>query len=665
MKLEGAQVIAADRMTVWNAINNPDILQRCIAGCEEMTKASPTQFDAVVKQKVGPVSATFKGVVTLSDIVEGQSLRLDGIGKGGVAGMAKGGARVTLADVEGGTQLSYDAEASVAGKLAQLGSRLIDGVAQKMINGFFANFKAEIEGSGGAGIAPGAVAPGAVASGSVGAGAGAGDMGSQAAAMAASAGAAGVAGAVAMAQDARGSVEAGIGSAVQGARDSVDAHAGALHDAAAERMLNPAIGGGVGTLAADDLADVDVSAIGDGMITDGMDAARTAAADMGAGVSDSVSSMTGGFDPEADIDMVVGEVDAAVSGAGDTAGAAMAGVASAGAAGVAGAVAMAQDARGSVEAGVGSAVQGVRDSVDAHTGALQDAASDFALNPAIGGGAGAIDMDDPEIGDIDVSSVSGGPSASDATLSGDFDAALAVAADTGAEISDNLSSMADGFDPEADVEMVDTGFDTTIQGAGVTADAAVADVEAAVGRVGESVEVGMADAAAQVDAVADDAAASSRAGMAGGAAVVAGVGAAVTGMAASAKGRFDEAHESARERVIAAGGDIDEAKSWGDTKDHLGRAASETRDTAQDVYDAARARIEGDTERASAEWNDAKTNASEAFDEVKGAGEDAWTTGKGYAAEEAKAPKIGPMGQPWYLWIIGVIVLLVILWALF
>jgi|GEM_PF-4096404 len=198
MKLEGAQVIAADRMTVWNAINNPDILQRCIAGCEEMTKASPTQFDAVVKQKVGPVSATFKGVVTLSDIVEGQSLRLDGIGKGGVA---------------------------------------------------------------------------------------------------ASAGAAGVAGAVAMAQDARGSVEAGIGSAVQGARDSVDAHAGALHDAAAERMLNPAIGGGVGTLAADDLADVDVSAIGDGMITDGMDAARTAAADMGAGVSDSVSSMTGGPPP--------------------------------------------------------------------------------------------------------------------------------------------------------------------------------------------------------------------------------------------------------------------------------------------------------------------------------------------------------------------------------
>jgi hypothetical protein len=151
-------------------------------------------------------------------------------------------------------------------------------------------------------------------------------------------------------------------------------------------------------------------------------------------------------------------------------------------------------------------------------------------------------------------------------------------------------------------------------------------------------------------------------GAAGAAAAAAGVG--IAGYAASAREKFDGVHDAARERVIAAGGDVDEAKSWADTKDHLGRAGQEARDTAQDVYDAARARIDGDMDRANAEWNEAKTNASEAYGEAKGAAEDAWTTGKGYAAEQAKAPSVGPLGQPWYLWIIGIIVLLVILWML-
>ena len=98
-----------------------------------------------MKQQVGPVSATFKGKVTLSDIVEGTSYRIAGEGTGGVAGFAKGGADVKLADVEGGTELSYAADAKVGGKIAQLGSRLIDGFARKMADAFFDKFQAEVE----------------------------------------------------------------------------------------------------------------------------------------------------------------------------------------------------------------------------------------------------------------------------------------------------------------------------------------------------------------------------------------------------------------------------------------------------------------------------------------------------------------------------------------
>jgi carbon monoxide dehydrogenase subunit G len=97
-------------------------------------------------QKVGPVKATFKGAVTLSDIVEGQSLMLSGEGKGGAAGFAKGSANVTLSDQDGGTLLSYEVEAKVGGKLAQLGSRIIDGFAKKMADQFFENFRSAVEG---------------------------------------------------------------------------------------------------------------------------------------------------------------------------------------------------------------------------------------------------------------------------------------------------------------------------------------------------------------------------------------------------------------------------------------------------------------------------------------------------------------------------------------
>ena len=141
MDLNGNRIIAADRQTVWKALNNAEILQASIPGCTALTGTPEDGFEAVVTQKVGPVKATFKGSVTLTDIVEGESYRLNGAGKGGAAGFAKGGAVVRLQDVEGGTNLTYDVEAKVGGKLAQLGSRVVHGVAVKLAGQFFENFE--------------------------------------------------------------------------------------------------------------------------------------------------------------------------------------------------------------------------------------------------------------------------------------------------------------------------------------------------------------------------------------------------------------------------------------------------------------------------------------------------------------------------------------------
>lgn len=146
MQLTDHRDIKADPQTVWAAILNPDVLKDCVPGCESMTGTPDTQFEAVVTQKVGPVKATFKGVVTLSDMVPGQSLRISGEGKGGPAGFAKGGANVTLTAIEGGTRLAYEVEASVGGKIAQLGSRIIDGFAKKMADEFFTRFQEALEG---------------------------------------------------------------------------------------------------------------------------------------------------------------------------------------------------------------------------------------------------------------------------------------------------------------------------------------------------------------------------------------------------------------------------------------------------------------------------------------------------------------------------------------
>ena len=131
MQMSDTRQIAAPPAEVYAALLNPDVLKECVPGATEVTGSPADGFEASVTQKVGPVKATFKGQVTLSDMIENQSLTISGEGKGGAAGFAKGGAEVRIAPSEGGTELSYDVEAKVGGKLAQLGSRIIDGLCQK------------------------------------------------------------------------------------------------------------------------------------------------------------------------------------------------------------------------------------------------------------------------------------------------------------------------------------------------------------------------------------------------------------------------------------------------------------------------------------------------------------------------------------------------------
>jgi len=140
MTMTGEVTLQADREQIWNALNDPEVLKSCIPGCDSLEKLSDTEFRATAKVTVGPVKATFKGGVTLSDLDPPNGYRISGEGQGGVAGFAKGGARVRLEEIDGGTRLTYDVEAQVGGKLAQLGGRLINGVARKYADEFFANF---------------------------------------------------------------------------------------------------------------------------------------------------------------------------------------------------------------------------------------------------------------------------------------------------------------------------------------------------------------------------------------------------------------------------------------------------------------------------------------------------------------------------------------------
>jgi len=147
MTMNGEVQLAASREAVWAKLNDPEVLKTCIPGCEELEKTEANDgFRAVAKIKVGPVSARFKGRVTLSDLDPPNGYKISGEGEGGVAGFAKGGATVALAEKDGCTLLSYNVDAQIGGKLAQLGQRLINGAAKKLADEFFANFAKAVQG---------------------------------------------------------------------------------------------------------------------------------------------------------------------------------------------------------------------------------------------------------------------------------------------------------------------------------------------------------------------------------------------------------------------------------------------------------------------------------------------------------------------------------------
>ena len=140
MKMSGEEIIPADIETVWRALNDPDVLQQCIPGCESITKKSATEMSARVVAKVGPVKAGFNGTVYLKDLKPPHSYRIEGKGEGGLAGFASGGASVQLETVPEGTKMTYDVDALVGGKMAMLGSRLIDSAARSLAGQFFDKF---------------------------------------------------------------------------------------------------------------------------------------------------------------------------------------------------------------------------------------------------------------------------------------------------------------------------------------------------------------------------------------------------------------------------------------------------------------------------------------------------------------------------------------------
>lgn len=161
MDMSGSHRIEASREAVWAALNDPDILRQCIPGCEEVVRQSDTEMTAKVVAKVGPVSAKFAGKVTLSDLDPPNGYTITGEGSGGAAGFGKGGATVALSDDGGATLLTYTAKAQVGGKLAQIGSRLVDATARKMAEEFFARFT-QIVGPAPAEAAPADPAPAAI-----------------------------------------------------------------------------------------------------------------------------------------------------------------------------------------------------------------------------------------------------------------------------------------------------------------------------------------------------------------------------------------------------------------------------------------------------------------------------------------------------------------------
>jgi carbon monoxide dehydrogenase subunit G len=148
MEMTGEYRIPAPRQRVWEALNDPAILKACIPGCRQLEKVSDTDFTAIVATKVGPVSATFRGSVNLSDLDPPNGYTLTGQGQGGAAGFARMGARVSLKQDSDDTLLAYAAQADIGGKLASVGSRLVQTVARKNADDFFSAFARHLGGTG-------------------------------------------------------------------------------------------------------------------------------------------------------------------------------------------------------------------------------------------------------------------------------------------------------------------------------------------------------------------------------------------------------------------------------------------------------------------------------------------------------------------------------------
>jgi uncharacterized protein len=144
MTMTGEVQLPAPREVVWEKLNDPETLKVCIPGCESLERLGENEFQAVSVTKIGPVKAKFKGKVRLTDLDPPNGYRISGEGDGGVAGFAKGGATVALSPKDGGTLLTYNVEAQIGGKLAQLGQRLVNGAAKKMADEFFVKFAAAV-----------------------------------------------------------------------------------------------------------------------------------------------------------------------------------------------------------------------------------------------------------------------------------------------------------------------------------------------------------------------------------------------------------------------------------------------------------------------------------------------------------------------------------------
>jgi carbon monoxide dehydrogenase subunit G len=144
MEMKGEQLVPASQADTWAALNDPEILKACVPGCESIERVSDNEYAVLMTARVGPVAAKFKGKLTLSDLKPPQSYRIAFEGQGGVAGFGKGGAQVQLAPEGEGTRLTYQVKANVGGKLAQIGSRLVDAAARKLADDFFTAFNEKV-----------------------------------------------------------------------------------------------------------------------------------------------------------------------------------------------------------------------------------------------------------------------------------------------------------------------------------------------------------------------------------------------------------------------------------------------------------------------------------------------------------------------------------------